>query len=218
MRTSPDSNSSNAVGTSQTKRLSIVLLLNLLMIAGLVIAGLRAHSLGLLAAGGDFVADSLALILGLFAVHLRDRHGRTHAPTYVAALNGGFLLVVTILVLVAAADRLLHQSPEVHGLPMLIVSATSAVVMLIGAVILGRSARSEDLHMRSVLLDTLSDGLSAAAVAIVGGIIYFSGGLYWLDSVVAIVVGLVIGFGASRLLRDVAQALRTKTELSVDRD
>ena len=188
------------------------------MIAGLVIAGLRAHSLGLLAAGGDFVADSLALILGLFAVHLRDRHGRTHAPTYVAALNGGFLLVVTILVLVAAADRLLHQSPEVHGLPMLIVSATSAVVMLIGAVILGRSARSEDLHMRSVLLDTLSDGLSAAAVAIVGGIIYFSGGLYWLDSVVAIVVGLVIGFGASQLLRDVAQALRTKTELSVDRD
>lgn len=63
-------------GWSQQRRLGCVLALNLLMIAGLVLAGLTAHSLGVLAAAGDFAADSVALMLGLVAVALGDRPSR----------------------------------------------------------------------------------------------------------------------------------------------
>ena len=42
---------------TQQKRLGLVLGINLVMIAGLVIVGLASHSLGVLAAGGDFAAD-----------------------------------------------------------------------------------------------------------------------------------------------------------------
>jgi cobalt-zinc-cadmium efflux system protein len=67
--------------------------------------------------------------------------------------------------------------------------------------------------MRSVLLDTVSDALTSAAVAVTGGIIFFAHGLYWLDPVVAIVISLVIGAGALRLLRDVLRDLPGGTPL-----
>jgi cobalt-zinc-cadmium efflux system protein len=191
------------IGMSQQRRLSYVLLLNVAMITGLLIVGLTSHSLGVLAAGGDFIADSTAIALGLMAVYLRDKHGKHQAPTFVALINGLLLLGITVFVLVQAVERLVTQSPEIHGLPVLIVSAISTLAMAAGVIILGLGAGNEDLHMRSVLLDTISDGLAAAAVAVVGGIIFITHGVYWLDAAVAIIISIVIGFGALKLLKDV---------------
>jgi len=77
---------------TQQRRLAYVLAINISMIVGLVLVGLLSHSISVLAAGGDFVADSFALALGILAVYLRDRHGNMQAPTYVALVNGLLLL------------------------------------------------------------------------------------------------------------------------------
>ena len=53
---------------SQRRRLGILLGLNALMIVALVIVGFSAHSLGVLAAGVDYAADSAAILLGIIAV------------------------------------------------------------------------------------------------------------------------------------------------------
>lgn len=193
---------------SQQKRLGYVLALNVAMIAGLLLVGITSKSLGVLAAAGDFIADSTAIVLGLAAVHLRDKFGNERAPTYVALVNGLLLLGISIFVSFQAIERLVTKTPEIHGLSVMIVSVISALAMIVGVFILGRSAGKEDLHMRSVLLDTISDGVAAAAVAIVGAIIFIAHGLYWLDSVVALVVSLAIAIGAIKLLRDVTRALR----------
>ncbi len=58
-------------------------------------------------------------------------------------------------------------------------------------------------------LDTASDALTAAAVAATGAIICANHGAYWLDPVVAIIIGLLIAYGALRLLSDVVTSLRT---------
>ncbi len=90
--------------------------------------------------------------------------------------------------------------------------------MIIGVFVLGTGAGSEDLHMRSVLLDTISDAVASAAVAIGGAVIYFTGRYYWVDSALSVVISLVVGAGAVHLLRDVVQALRTGEALSLDDD
>lgn len=123
--------------------------------------------------------------------------------------------IVTAVVIFEGINRLTNHAPHVEGLPVLIVSVIATIFMAMGAFILGKGAGKEDLHMRSVLLDTVSDGVASAAVAISGGIIYFTGRYYWLDSVIAIFIGLIIGFGALKLLRDVVAALRTKAPLKV---
>jgi len=199
---------------TQQKRLGLVLGLNLTMIAGLLVVGLASHSLGVLAAGGDYAADSAAILLGIIAIQVA-KHPRGHprATTFVALINSVVLLVVTVLVIVGGVRRLLMHAPEIKGLPVLVVSVVAMASMILSAFILGRDAGSEDLHMRSVFLDTIADAAAAAGVALSGAIIYFSGRLYWVDSAVAILIAFVIGVGAFKLLRDVMVALRSGSSL-----
>lgn len=193
---------------TQARRIWLVLALNAAMIAALAIAGFASRSLGLLSEAGDFVADSAALGLGLLAIYLRDRRRNARATTWVALINATWLLALSVWVAVAAVVRLVGGSPEVHGLPVLVVSAVAAVVMLVAALILGADAGDEDLHMRSILLDTIADGAAAATVAIVGGVITVVHRWFWLDAAAGFLVALVIGFAAIQLLVDVVGALR----------
>lgn len=197
---------------TQQRRLALVLGINLIMIAGLVVVGLASHSLGVLAAGGDSAADSAAILLGIVAIQIA-KHPRGHptATTYVALINALVLLVVTGFVIAGGIRRLATRTPEIHGLSVLVISLIAMGSMIVAVLILGRDAAVEDLHMRSVLLDTISDATAAAGVAISGAVIYLTGRLYWLDSAVTVLIGLVIGFGALKLLRDVIAALRTRT-------
>jgi cobalt-zinc-cadmium efflux system protein len=202
---------------TQQKRLSLVLALNLVMITGLVLVGLSSHSLGVLAAGGDFAADSAAIILGILAIQIsKHPHGHPKATTYVAFINALALLTVTTVVIYEGIHRLTSHVPKVEGLPVLIISVIATIFMVVSVFILGKDAGKEDLHMRSVFLDTVSDAVASTAVAVSGAIIYFAKGLYWLDSALAILIGLVIGYQAVKLLRDVLIALRTRTVLIVN--
>ncbi|GAB3795112.1 hypothetical protein GCM10028798_03310 [Humibacter antri] len=192
--------------------MSIVLGLNAALIVGLVVVGLLAGSVSVLAAAGDTVGDCLGLALGLVAVTLRDRdpdHPHAQRPIALAALvNSCLLLVVTVSVVVEAVARLVAGSPHVSGLPVLIVSVITVLVMLAGAAVLGFSAADEDIHMRSVLLDAFADAAAAAGVAIAGAIILITGGLFWLDPVVALVISAFIGVAAVRLGVKAIAALR----------
>ncbi|WP_307794846.1 cation diffusion facilitator family transporter [Leifsonia sp. TF02-11] len=204
----------NAPRWSQRRRILIVLGLNLALIIGLVIAGVFAHSVSVLAAAGDTIADCFALVLGLIAIALRDRnpdHPHAQRPIAIAALvNATLLLAVTVTVTVEAISRLQEGSPPVEGLPMVIVSVITMIVMLAGAFVLGRSAAGEDLHMRSVLIDAVADAAAAAAIAVAGVIILVANGLYWLDPVLALGVSVLIAIAAFQLIVKAIAALRGK--------
>jgi cobalt-zinc-cadmium efflux system protein len=198
-------------GMSKASRLWLVLLLNLLLVAALLIVGLAAHSLGVLAAGVDYLADSAAIGVSLLAIWLADRRERRRPDlTHVAAfVNAGWLLALNIWVVVAAIRRLVSGALEVHGLPVLIVSAAAAVVMLVGALVLGDVGdgdRGEDLNIKAVLLDTVADAAAAGGVATAGAVIMITRGWYWLDPAVALVIAMVIGYHAAVLIRRVVVA------------
>lgn len=95
---------------------------------------------------------------------------------------------------------------------MIIVSLIAMIVMLITALVLkvdsDGAADDEDLSSRAAILDTLSDATAAGGVAIAGGIILATHGIYWLDPTIAFVIASVIGFHAFQLLREVRLALR----------
>jgi cobalt-zinc-cadmium efflux system protein len=187
---------------SRDARLGLVLSINLALVAGLVVVGVLAHSLGVLAAAADYVGDAAGVALSLVALRLsRDsRHAR--ATSYAALFNASFLLVVCILVAGEGVNRLVSGSPEVHGLPVLIVSVVAAAAMLVCARILG-PIDADDFNMRSVLLDALADAAAAAGVAVSGAIILIAEGVYWLDAAVAVLISAVVGYHAVRLISEV---------------
>jgi cobalt-zinc-cadmium efflux system protein len=206
---------------TKADRLWFVLLLNLLLIAALVIVGMAAHSLAVLAAGVDYLADAAAIGVSLLAIRRVRRPQRQHPrrstdPTHIAALvNAGWLLVFNVGVVIAAMRRLVAGAAEVHGLPMLIVSATAAPVMFAGAIIVGGDLDDEDggedLNIKAVLLDTAADAAAAGGVAVTGAVILATHGWYWLDPAVALAIAVVIAYHAVVLVCRAVMAIRTET-------
>lgn len=208
---------------SRTTRLWAVLAANLALVAALVGVGIAANSLGVFAEGADYLADATAIGVSLLAIYLSSRppserhpQGYPRATRLAAGVNAGWLLALSCLVSGAAAYRLLAGEHRVDGLPVLVVSGVAALVMFGGAVLLSRGIDETDdeddgvdLNLRALLLDTGSDAAAAAGVAATGAIIYVSHGIYWLDAAIALVIALVVGYHAERLLSRILVALRT---------
>jgi cobalt-zinc-cadmium efflux system protein len=200
----------------------LVLGVNLVLVGVLVAVGIGAHSLGVLAEGADYVADATAIGISLLAIWLSARppsparpHGYPKATAWAALVNGGWLLLLTVLVSAAAIERLVQGTREVHGLPVLVVSGIAALAMVVGALILGDDEDEDgddggSLNMRAVLLDTAADAAAAASVSVTGAIILATGSNYWLDPTVALVVSVVIAYHAIKLLQRVRVTLRTE--------
>ncbi len=206
---------------SRARRLTVVLLLNLGLITALVIVGISAHSLAVLAAGADYLADAGAIGVSLLAIWLASRppsrarpRGYPHATNIAALVNAGWLLALNVMVAAAAIWRLATGTRHVEGLPVLIVSAIAAAVMLGGALVLRGdpgedSDRGEDLNVRAVLLDTAGDAAAAGGVAVSGAIILGTGGWYWLDPATALAIAVIVGYHAQKLTRTITTALRS---------
>jgi cobalt-zinc-cadmium efflux system protein len=204
---------------SRTKRLTVVLFLNLGLITALVIVGLAAHSLAVLAAGADYLADAGAIGVSLLAIWLADRPpsrgrpgGYPNATNIAALVNAGWLLILNIVIAVAAIQRLTAGTRHVEGLPVLIVSGIAAAVMLAGVLVLGGDTGDddgqEDLNVKAVLLDTAADAAAAGGVAASGAIILGADGWYWLDPAVALVIAVIVGYHAQKLVRKIVAAIR----------
>jgi len=194
---------------ARQNRLRVVLLLNALLTTALVVIGLRAHSLALLAAGSDYLGDVLTIAGSLFAIGLSQRPSTPRHPHgHPYATNTGWLLLLSVTVLVGALRRLTGPAIAVSGLPVLIASAVAAVAMLVGALILGgnpggedhasadgETSAGEDLNVKAVLLDTAAEAVAAAGVAVSGAIIYVTGRFVWLDPTLA---AIIAGSSATR--------------------
>ncbi|HET9689630.1 MAG TPA: cation diffusion facilitator family transporter [Acidimicrobiales bacterium] len=206
---------------SRTARLWVVLVANLALVVGLVVVGADAHSVGVWAEGADYLADAAGIGVALGAIrlgrHASDRRpgGFPRATRIAAAVNAGWLLLLCTLVAAGAIDRLARGAGTVHGLPVLVASGIAAAVMLGGALLLGGDDDDEDddddgeaMTVRAIVLDTAADAAAAAGVAVAGGVILATGRLSWLDPAVALVIAVVVGWHAQRLLRRVVASLR----------
>ncbi len=176
------------------------------MVAGLSIVGFSSHSLGVLAAGGDYLLDCSAIIFGLLAISFRNRNSEKSKATAVAALlNVLLLLSITITVTIEATNRLINNAPKIHALPVLLISLLATGVMTMAALIL--QDHGDDLHMRSVWLDTVADAVSSAAIGVAAIIILVTNRFFWADSAVAILISIAICYQALKLLREVLKSL-----------
>ena len=191
---------------SRGQRLTVVLVLNLALVAGLVAVGVSAHSLGVLAEGGDYLLDAAGAGLALLAIRLsaRREHRWRLSPTGTAALvNAGWLLLLELIVAGASIDRLATRTPQVHGLPVLVASGIAALAMTAGALVLrgDDDGDEQDLSVAAVLLDTVADAAAAAGVAAAGAIILVVRGWYWLDPAVALTIAVLVAYHAVALIR-----------------
>ncbi len=171
-----------------------------------VVAGLWSHSLSLLTDAGHNLSDVAGLALALLAFKLTKvssnseyTYGYKRSTIIVSFFNALVLFIAVGFIGYEAVMRFIH--PEV------IAGGTMAWVAFAGIGINAVTAwlfvkdKDKDLNVKGAYLHMAVDAIVSFGVVVSGLIIYFTK-IYWIDSLVSLIVAIVILRGTWSLLSD----------------
>jgi cobalt-zinc-cadmium efflux system protein len=175
-----------------------------------VIGGILSNSLALLGDAGHMLVDGLALGLSLFAMALARRPATAsktygyHRAEIMAALTNGTVLVLVSLFIFYEAYQRFFNPPQVRTPLMIAVAAIGLAGNLAGVLLLRRGHRS--LNIRAAFWHIVGDTISSVGV-IIGGVIILFTGWYIADPIIAVLIGVIILWGAVRIVRESSDIL-----------
>jgi len=207
---------------SRERRLLVVLLLNVVIVVGEAAAGFVAGSLGLIADAAHNLTDVAGIALALLAVRFATRapterrsFGYHRGQVLAAQANAAMILAATALIAFEAIRRLANPSDVRGGIVVLV--ATVALVANAGSALLLRE-RGNDLNMRAALLHMSADAGASVGVIIGGAVITVTGSFEWIDPVISLLIGVIIGWQAMKLVGETASLLLESTPRGLDVD
>ncbi len=176
-----------------------------------VIGGVISGSLSLLADAGHMLTDAASIVLALVALHFSDLPAsweRTYGYRrleVLAALVNALSLCVIIGGVLWEAYRRLRTVPEVEGGLMLGIGLAGLVVNVLAMLVLRRSAKG-NLNVEGALQHIVADLLGSVAVVVSGALVLAFG---WtiVDPILSVVISILIGISAWRLLAKVFNVL-----------
>ena len=186
--------------------LKITLFLVLVIMVAEILGGIFSNSLALLSDAGHMLTDALALGLSLLAMNLARRpatptktFGYLRAEIMAALANGIILILISAVIFYEAYLRFQTQTTIKSPL-MLIVAGIGLVANVIMIFVL-REQSHKSINVKSAFWHILGDTLSSVGVIAAGVIIQLTG---WTlaDPILAIVIGVVILWGAVRIVKE----------------
>ena len=171
-----------------------------------VVGGIISGSLALLADAAHMLTDSLALALAVSAQFLASRppdkllhFGYRRAQVLAAFVNGIFLAFLLFWIVSEAVQRFVN--PVEVNAPLMFGVAVAGLVANIVAFFILHRRNERDLNMRGALLHVVGDLLGSVA-AIVAAIVISLTGWLQIDPILSILVAVLIGVSAIRLVRE----------------
>ncbi len=189
------SHSHSVEGVSETK-LFFVVILNLIITFAEIIGGVFSGSLALISDALHNFSDSVAVITSLIAIRLGKRvadnkktFGYKRAEILVALFNAAILIGISVFLFFEAFRSLIYPQ-KINTSVMIPVAIISLVANAVSALLLHADAE-KSLNLRSSYLHLLSDALISVGV-LVGAFLmkYFQ--IYWIDSVLTIIIGVFV--------------------------
>jgi len=179
---------------SKERSLVFALLLTASFLITEVVGGIITGSLALISDAAHMLTDVAALSIALLAIRIAKRpidvlrtFGYYRFEILAAAFNAILLFFVAIYIIYEAYQRLQHP-PEIYSMGMLVIASIGLVVNLLSMKLLS-SGLNQSLNMKSAYLEVWSDMLGSVGVIVAALIIRFTGWT-WVDSLIAILIGL----------------------------
>jgi len=202
------------------RRMRAALAINAGMLVVAVAGGIVFGSLALLADAGHVLSDLGAILVGLAAAGFAARGGgprRTfgfHRGEVLAALvNGITLVVLAVLIVIAAIDRL-SDPPEVEGAGVLAVGVLGLAGNAWATVVLARGERA-DINLEAVLRHSAADALGSLAV-VFSGIALLAFGWREADPIASLAIAGLILASSVRLVREPLDVLMESAPAGLD--
>lgn len=206
--------------SSVTSKLKYGIILSSLILVAELVGGILANSLALLADAGHVFTDVIALSLSWYGLRQAERpasnrmtFGYHRVGVIIAIVNALSIFAIALFIFYEAIRRLQHP-PEVDSPIMLIVATIGLGINLLVAFWLRKEQRA-NLNIRSAFMHSLGDALASIGV-ILGGIIILTTGLFVVDPIISIAIGLIIILAAWNIFRDGLRVLLEATPPQID--
>jgi len=164
------------------------------------------------AVGGVLVAI-LAARLARRPAEPKRTFGWGRAEVIGALVNGAFLLVMAVLVIVMGAMRL-NAPIELPPGPLLIAAAGGLVTELISLALIWRQSRT-DLNVRGALWHVIQTFVGSLLIVVTALVIHFTGFLL-IDPILGMAFGVVLFWASLGILRDALDILMEGVPEGVD--
>jgi cobalt-zinc-cadmium efflux system protein len=159
-----------------------------------IVGGVVTQSLALISDAAHMFTDVAALAIALAAIHIAKRpadrrrtFGYHRFEILAAAFNAMLLFGVAVYILYEAYLRL-KAPPEIHSTGMLVIAVVGLAANLLSMQVL-RGGQESSLNVKGAYLEVWADMIGSVGV-IVGAIVLKVTGWSWVDSTVAILIGL----------------------------
>lgn len=191
--------------TSQRRTLLQVLLLNVGLSVGLLVAGIAADSSALIANALDNASDAVVYGLSYFAV-ARSERGKAATATV-----SGLLLLLLAGGVVADVVRRFADGAGPLGLVMIGMAIVATALNALSLKLLARERRG-DVNLRAAWTFSINDFLSNLGIVVAGVLVQLIG-RNWPDLVVGLAIAGVAAYGGVEILRDAARTRRAHEQL-----
>ncbi|MED4783566.1 cation diffusion facilitator family transporter [Brevibacillus choshinensis] len=193
-------------GASKQALLVSLLIISVFLIVEMI-GGFLTNSLALLSDAGHMLSDASALLLSLIALHFAARppsaqktFGMHRFEILAALINGVTLVVISLIILWEAYQRLLNP-PEVASGTMIVIATIGLLANIAAAFVLMRGDYKENMNVRSAYLHVLGDLLGSVG-AILGGILMWAFDWYIADPLISVIVAVLIMISAWRVTKE----------------
>lgn len=181
-------------GQGNVRALWIALLLTSTFMVAEVVGGILTGSLALISDAAHMFTDTAALAISLAAIRIGQRPADTRRTfgyyrfeILAAAVNAILLFLVALYIIYEAYQRIKNPA-EIETIGMLIVASLGLVVNLISMRLLS-GGKEASLNIKGAYLEVWSDMLGSVGV-ILGALVIRFTGWSWVDSAIAVAIGL----------------------------
>ena len=205
----------STLSRSAEKKLWVALIISSIIAIVEFTGGFLGQSLALVSDSGHVLTDVLAVGVGILTLRLgrkphtpRRTFGYHRAEIFAALINGSVLTGAAFLIIYEAYLRL-QQPLAIQG-PLVFSVASIGLLGNLASVGLLSQTRKTNLNVKGVFLHTIGDVLSSLAVIASSLIVIFTG-YQGVDSIAAVIIGLLIMRSAYALVRDSTNILLEAT-------
>lgn len=180
----------------ETKNLVISIFLNVIITLAQVVGGIVSGSLALISDALHNFSDVLSLVFS-YVAHKLSRRKASISQTFglkraelIAAFVNAFTLVLVALYLIFEAVMRFFEPKEIASDTVIWLALLGIVANGLSVLLLKKDA-DHNLNMKSAYLHLLTDMMASVAV-LVGGLLMKYYQIYWIDSVMTLIIAIYL--------------------------
>ena len=207
------------------KAILIALCISIVLMLAKFVAYLITQSNAILTDAAESIVNVLASAFAFYSIYLatvpkdtNHPYGHGKVEYFSAFLEGALISIAGVIIIFKSGYDLIYPKPILKLYEgAIIIGATGFINMLVGYYLINTGKHQNSITLEADGKHLITDAITSAGL-VVGVVLIKVTGLYWLDGVISILLGLFIVYNGYKLTRRSIGGLMDESDLELVKD